>query len=106
MLLTLLLTLSASGFSAGFAASGGDDCCGEADEGEAQPSDRGAEDGQGKGGECPPFCHSCACAPLFEHPKPSAPRLVIWEPTFVTTFGLASEPPPGPPGPGVFHPPR
>ncbi len=109
MLLTLLLTLSASGFSVAMTMSGGDECCGgsegervgdEGDEGDAPRPD-------GSGDEsCPPFCHSCACAPLYHQPKAAVAHVVARELSFDSDFVAVSELPPGPHGPGVFHPPR
>lgn len=104
LLLTMMLTLAASGLSSAIAASGGDDCCGDRSGGAAE---RGEDPGEGGDEDrCPPFCHSCACTPLFEEPRLATPHAVVVERTAGTLFAPAGDPPPEPPGPRVFHPPR
>lgn len=100
MLLVLVLSLIAAGASASWASTedGEDDCCGD-----KQSPDSSSDDGDET---CPPYCHDCACAPLYQQPTAASAVTVTRVAVTGTTFIPATEPPAGPPGPGVFHPPR
>lgn len=101
-LLVVVLALSASGLSSAIASSYGetDDCCadGAGDPDEGKP--------EGRGDHCPPLCHACACSPAFAIPTVALARSTHETVRHQMTIEGSSQLPLGPPGRGVFHPPR
>ena len=100
-LLIIVLTLGASGLTSAIASTVPDDdvaCCADG-EGERRDEGLPADDG------CPPLCDRCACSPTFALPRCELERIVA-EARSDIADELSSQLPVGPPGRGVFHPPR
>ena len=113
-LMMLVLTLAVSGISsAAISTSTGDDCCAdgkatsetESGAAELEHSD-GDDHPAGDRDTCPPLCHKCACSPMFAVPMTASAGAVTLSLDSWITFANPSRLPLGPPGAGVFHPPR
>ena len=107
VLLIVVLAAAASGVPSTIAATAsGDDCCAdgavEVQSGEVQSEERPS----GERDECPPLCHACACSPAFALPTVTTTDTVLRAFGRHVPVGISSQLPAGPPGPGVFHPPR